>query len=399
MTRNIRISYFLGFVNNAWFWLGIWVFYYLRFTNYAGIGLIETVLVVTRTMTEIPTGAIADLLGKKKTLMISFFLQAIGQILMGVAPQYSFLIISIIIAGIGGSLYSGTLEALVYDSLKQEKKEDLFSKIIANLNSVQFLAPAICGTIGGLMYILFPGLPFLVQGFLDLSALIACFFLIEPAIDTEKFNLRNFIFQTRRGFQELVKNTEIKHQTILLLSLGVVIVIVDQMLDGFLSVEYGYKAILISILWSVIYLASAVSSQFTPTFRKYFGKTNAITLVGIMISVSLLVSPLLGLLIGGLSLIIRSSLSAVFTNLASVTINEHTESKYRATTISTFNMLRNLPYVGLAFFIGSLSDRYSAKNTAFFMGAVLVILLTIRKLHQTLATWGVAKHTPISVKT
>lgn len=45
--RNIYLSYLLAFCKNSWFWLGIWVFYYLRFTNYAGIGLIETIMIGT----------------------------------------------------------------------------------------------------------------------------------------------------------------------------------------------------------------------------------------------------------------------------------------------------------------------------------------------------------------
>lgn len=379
--QNIRVSYLLGFINNAWFWLGIWVFYYLRFTNYAGIGLIETVLVVTRTSTEIPTGAIADLLGKKKTLIISFLLQSVGNILMGLAPNYSFLLLSVIIGGIGGSLYSGTLEALVYDSLKQDKKESTYAKIIANLNSVQLIAPAICGIIGGLMYRFLPGLPFIALGILDLVGLVICLFLTEPAIDTEKFSLQNFFTQTKQGLSQLTKNIEIRHQTILLLSLGVVIVIVDQMLDGFLSVEYGYSVVLIGILWSIIYLASSAASQLTPITRKIFGKSRSLLAIGSLIALSLLISPALGLLIGGASLIFRSSLAAIFENLASITINEQTESRYRATTISTFNMLRNLPYVALAFTLGALSDRFTAKNTASLMGIFLIALLLINWFH------------------
>ena len=373
--RNIRISYLLGFINNAWFWLGIWVFYYLRFTNYAGIGIIETVLVVTHVATEIPTGAIADLLGKKNTLIASFIFQSVGNILMGLSPNFSFLIFSVIIGGIGGSLYSGTLEALVYDSLKQDEKEPTYPKVIANLNSVQLIAPAVCGIIGGLIYRVSPGLPFIILGILDLIALFTCFLLTEPKVDTIKFSLRNFISQTKFGIRELTKNVEIKYQTLLLLSLGVVIVIVDQMLDGFLSVEYGYGPALIGILWSFIYLASSLSSQFTPYILRIFGKTKLFLLIGFLIAITLLISPILGLIVGGLSLIFRSSLAAVFENLASITINEHTESKYRATTISTFNMFKNVPYVAFAFVLGSLSDHYTAKNTAFIMGIILITIL------------------------
>lgn len=71
--RNIKLIYILSILYNSWFWIGIWVLYYLRYTSYAGIGLLESVMIFTSTTTEIPTGAIADLLGRKKTLTMSLW--------------------------------------------------------------------------------------------------------------------------------------------------------------------------------------------------------------------------------------------------------------------------------------------------------------------------------------
>ena len=70
MKRNIKLLKFILPLNQAWFWLGIWILYYLRFTNYTGIGLIEAVVITTGFIFEIPTGALADLIGKKKTIII-----------------------------------------------------------------------------------------------------------------------------------------------------------------------------------------------------------------------------------------------------------------------------------------------------------------------------------------
>jgi hypothetical protein len=93
--------------------------------------------------------------------------------------------------------------------------------------------------------------------------------------------------------------------------------------------------------------------------------------------VSYVVSPYVGLVVGGLSLIIRSSTQSIFGNLASVEINNNTESKYRSTTISTFNMIKNLPYILTAYFIGSISDILSAKQTSFYLGLILIVFLVI----------------------
>lgn len=82
----------------------------------------------------------------------------------------------------------------------------------------------------------------------------------------------------------------------------------------------------------------------------------------------------------GLSLIIRTSLQAMYINVSSVVVNENTESKYRATTISTLNLLNNIPYVLTAFFLGSLADHYSAVMLATFLGGFLLLLLIAQSL-------------------
>src|SRR3990167_8722312 len=181
--KNIWISYFLAFCKNAWFWLGVWVFYYLLYTNYAGIGIIETTLVITYILTEIPTGAIADLLGKKNTLFISFLFKMIGSFMMAFAPNFIFLLTSVMVLAIGGTLYSGTLEALIFDSLKQVKREKFYPKIISNISSISLITTAVCGLLGGYFYLISPSLPFALEGVFSLFGLIGVFFLIEPQLD------------------------------------------------------------------------------------------------------------------------------------------------------------------------------------------------------------------------
>jgi hypothetical protein len=91
--------------------------------------------------------------------------------------------------------------------------------------------------------------------------------------------------------------------------------------------------------------------------------------------VTYLVSPYVGIVIGGVSIILRSMSQGVFNNLASIEINNSTESKYRATTISTFNMIKNVPYVLTAYFIGGLADIVSARVISLYLGMGLLVTL------------------------
>jgi MFS family permease len=379
LSRNIWICYFLAFSRHSWFWLGIWVFYYLKFTNYAGIGLIETILILTMTLIEIPSGAVADMLGKKWTLFAAFLIQAIGAVMMAYTSNFFYLGLSVFVLSVGATFYSGTLEALACDTLKEKDKKETYDKVIANINSISLVAPAICSIIGGYIYLQNPGMPFLLNGLFYFLALIACIFITEPNLDTEKFSLKNYVNQTKQGFRELTKTSDIKKQTLVLLSIAGILVITGEMIDSFLGVEFGFKPEQLGILSSVIFLIGAAASQFYPYLKRKLDGQNSPLLIGALTSLTFIISPFVGTMLGGLSLIVRTSLVSVFNNLRSETINANTESKYRATTISTFNLLQNIPYVLTALLIGSLADTFSARTMALVLGILLLVFIPFQR--------------------
>lgn len=262
---------------------------------------------------------------------------------MTFTPSFPILALSVFIMCVGGALYSGTLEALVFDSLKEKGWENKYAKAISNIGTINLISPAICSILGGFMYLLWSGLPFFANAVLYSLGFFLCFLLREPTVDTVKFSFTNFVSQTQRGIKELCKTLNVKRQTTLLLSIGFAVVIADEMLNGFLGVEFGFKEKQLGILTAAIYLISAGASQLTPKLLSLQNSLFPIFLVGFLISLTLIVSPKLGLALGGLVLIINYSLQAIFNNLTSIAINVQTESRYRATTISTFNMIKTCP--------------------------------------------------------
>lgn len=376
--RNIKLAYVLTFARHAWFWLGIWVFYYLKFTSYAGIGIIETVMILTLTLFEIPTGAIADLFGKKNTLIISFLLQFLGLFLMGVTLHFLFLTIGVFVSSVGLAFYSGTLDALVFDSLKENGKEEQFMKTASRMKAISWVTPAICSAIGGFLYAINPRLPFYASAWFYLFGFFVCLFLIEPKIDTIKFSFVNFLSQTKQGFKQLFLTPEIKKQTIILLSIGVIIVILDEMLNSFLAVEFGFQEQVIGIFWAFVYVAAAFAAQTTSVFKDIIGNNKSLVLIGGVIVLTLIISPVLGIILGGATILIRSCSQSVYDVFAVSLINQSTKSEIRATTLSTFNMIKNVPYVLTAFLFGSLTDIFSAKTIAFFLGLILLGFLSVQ---------------------
>lgn len=384
MEKNIKIAYILAFCRNSWFWLGIWIFYYLSFTDYAGIGIIETVFYGAIVVSEIPTGAIADLLGKKRTLILSFALMAIGIYIMSFAKNMSWILIGAPIAGIGGSFYSGTVDALIYDSLKQIGKNDKYDKVQSNLTSITLIGPAVCGILGGFLYSHQHNLPFLLNAIFYTVAFVFCFFLIEPRIDTEKFSLSNFIKQLPTGFHQLVKSEKIINQTILLVSIGLVTIICSESLHDFMVVELGYKPAQLGIFFSVLYILAALANQLTQHIKRYVSYIHFMYIVGFVIALSLIISPILGIVLGSVVLTLRMCLQNLSGTISTIIINDNTDSKYRATTLSTFNLIKNIPYVLMAYGVGSLAQSFSALRLAMYLGIFLFVLVVIQFTYKTI---------------
>lgn len=337
-------------------------------------------MIVTLTTTEIPTGAVADLLGKKRTLLLAFFLGSFGHFVMAFAPSLFVLGISIVIMTIGSAFYSGTMEALVFDSMKVEGKEGRYDKVISNMHSVQNISLAVSGLIGGFMYAVSVGLPFFAVGVVNAMGLILVLFLKEPEIDTEKFSLKNYMEQTKYGFYQLFKDDRIRRVSISLLTMAFFSVIAYEMLNDVLFVEYGFNAKQLGLLAAISSLVGAVASQITPILTKRLTRIKVAIFVGFLISVSFVFSPFVGMLIGGVFVIFRYSLQVMYDNLTSIIVNKNTESKYRATTLSTYNMIKSIPYVLTAYFIGSLMDVWSAKYFAFILGVLLLCLIVVQPL-------------------
>ena len=379
MDRNIKIAYLVGTFRNAWFWLGIWILFYLSITNYSGIGVIESTLFFTAIVLDVPTGALADIFGKRFTLVISFFLSGLCNIGIAYSTNITNLLISVIIGGIAMSLYSGAFDALVYDSLLQQKKESLFNKVLSRITSYQLITMAISSTIGGFLYSYNHHLPFLLCGLFAFAASGLSLLFIEPKHETSKFNFKNYLKQNTDGFKHLF-NKNLLRFVIFLGIISCFYVLSDEMLDSMLGYEFGLSSQMLGILFSIIALSGALFSYLSSKVSHDKDLFWMILVLSGFSALTYLLSPLAGVVLGSVLLVTRSSIMAVHNNFQSALLNQHISSKFRATTLSSFNLIKTLPYAVSAPILGAYMQQFTAKNFAFFIGIIIAISLIIQSL-------------------
>ncbi|MBP9670060.1 MFS transporter [Candidatus Woesebacteria bacterium] len=382
--KNVSIAYVLSLLWRSWFWLGIWVFYYLRFTDYAGIGFLEAVMITTSSLGEIPTGAIADVLGKKKAVILAFLLGAIGNILMAFAPNYATLIISIIFMTIGGAFYSGSLEALVYDSLLEEKKTDIYHKVVSRMTSMQNVGAAVAAITGGYLYQVHITLPFILVAVAYIIGMFISFGLTEPHIDSEKYSWKKFISQNKEGFAQLFSTKRIAFLALLFLIPSSFMIATENVINDATAVELGFTSVQLGIFATVMYLFGVFASEHSSWIITRLRSKWIYGLMLVIYVATLLLIPQASLIVGGTLLLLRYCASTIFTNYESVRINAVIDSRYRATTLSTFSLIKNIPYVFAATFIGVAMNNYGAFTFSMYFGilllGVLLILVVTRKM-------------------
>ncbi|NQX98921.1 MAG: MFS transporter [Flavobacteriales bacterium] len=129
----------------------IWLFYQENGLDLTDLFIIQSIYSVTIAIIEIPSGYVADVLGRKNSMIIGMFFGMIGMIVYSFSFGFEGFLIAALCLGIGQSFISGSDTALMYDSLLQLNRAKEFIKLEGRTISMGNLAEAFAFIIGGLI--------------------------------------------------------------------------------------------------------------------------------------------------------------------------------------------------------------------------------------------------------
>jgi MFS family permease len=353
---------------------------------FAGIGLsamevflLESIYSMSAVILNIPGGYFSDVIGRKKTIILSSLLFTLGMALFSFSPTFLFLAIAEVIMGLGSGLKEGSYPALIYDTLIQLKRRFEYKKIEGKATFYLRIGTALSAIFGGLLAAINIRYVLYANAIAFFVLLIFSFSIVEPE--------RKKLVARRSHLNELLRISRFAffHPKIRYLTLYSAL-LVASLYVGMWLYQYYYQHLGIGIayfgvLLAVIGFLSGLGSRYAHLIESKFGKKIAFIL-------PLLSFAIIFLLLGFISsmwmlavIFFNGFVGGIMIPLISAYTNDLVKSEIRATVISIQEMAGSLLFSIVSPIIGKIADLYSL-NIAFISLSVFVVAFGLISLIQ-----------------
>lgn len=385
LKRNIKISYVYSFLLQLNITSAIWVLYLaFRGMSLVQIGLLESIFHITGLIFELPTGAIADVYGKKFSVVLGRIVSVISCILMITSNSFIGFAFGFILSSASMNLDSGASEALTFDSLKELGEEDKYKIIWGNLAFVMSIAQGIAVLLGGILADIRFLYAYILGTIIQVGALLSSLGFTEPPVAKEEKEVSGNIvlYQLTTSIKVLKKRRAVLYLILFSALVGSLQTTVFFYCQKYFS-DMNYTKTLIAVICALSSLIDAVSSKYAYKFEKIFkikGTLICIATVNI-------------LALTGLAFI--KSLSVVFFLATSVTvglaftifsdyINSRIPSEYRATILSFDSLCFSAFMICVFPLFGLLAEKIGFSITfgiiaLLYIPMMLFLLLKLKK--------------------
>jgi MFS family permease len=373
MKRNISLAYIKTVFLSMLFFIPIWYSFETQFADISVLTVVYALTHIVCILLELPSGALADLIGRKKTIFLGLLIQGFSWFLLSQAKSLTWIWSGYIINAVSNALVSGSDTALHYDSLKELGKEKFYAKFSSNTGLVFRIGMIFSTFIGGL--IIPYKLTYLMVAVSTTVAGLLTFFNTEPNIDSEKFSLESYIQQTKIGIKELFKNEYIKDFSIYYVAVGGITWYYIYFLAQVFASQVGFSPSEKGIIFSFVFIVGALTNIFIVR-NKWFTREKVYILFPILMVLGYLPGfwatktiAIICFFLARIAAVLRFSLLDQYANL-------EFDSKYRATAISALNMLVSIVFVVLSLLFSLIIGQYGSSLIMTILG-ILTLIFTV----------------------
>ena len=321
---------------------------------------------------EIPSGYAADILGRRKTLILGCILAFIGFSVFSVAYDFWWFLAAQIFLGLGNSFISGADTAIMYDSLLEVKAEDRFLKYEGRSVSIGNFSEAAAGIIGGFLAAISFRYPAYAQVVVAMITIPFAFSLVEPKTQTKqlKNSWKSIISVVKFS---LVESKILRTYIIYSAIMGIGTLMMAWLAQPFLK-DIGIGMKNYGIIWASLNILVGIVAFLAYRIDKKIKPLKSLTLIFIssVFGYVLIAQNMnyLGLMILFLFYANRGYATPLLRNY----INKHTESNVRATVMSIRSFIIRTTFAIVAPFIGWIADHEGLSSAMMAMSVIIALV-------------------------
>lgn len=392
MDKNIRLYKFYNATTELLF-IGpvLTLFLLSKGISFTDILLLQSVFSIAIFILEVPSGAVADLFGRKLSLVINVICRVVSLILLMFSSNFWILVISEILFAIGHALTSGADTSLLYDSLLSLKREDQITSVLGQSQSYFYYLQGVASIVGGILYSIQAMLPFIASLIFLLINFVIITQFKEPKIHCKEDNQKNLIQQMSVGI-----SYALTHQKIFGVILFAAIILTFSKIGFWLYQPYFKASELPVALFGFVFFAFNMIAGYASKHADRFIKaTKGKTMfaMNLMMVISFLVLGFFVHYVFISAIFLQQLCRGLYSPVINKYVNKHTNSNIRATVLSTVNQSSNLTAALFMPLVGLLKDA-TGLNTTHIVLAVVMLLLALIHHYYLKSVFNTAKNSP-----
>lgn len=324
---------------------------------------------------DLPAGYVADLFGRKKTMLFGSIISALGYMILWKGTTYSHFILFEIVVGIGMSLQSGCDVAVLFNSAELAGRKNEVGLFLSRRLSIQNISEGTASLLAAGLTTISLTLPFVVNAITPWFMVLSAYLIQEPP--TEKLNRDSHLKNIK-----LIGKALFGHSKLLT---WVIISFVVYSFATYCAVwslqpywqEKGIKPEIFGLLWAANSFATAVIGFYAKTIERIIGSTGTIVVIT--------VAPILGYLglgwTGGLLGLVFAVFFPICRGLNGVlfqeALNNRIPNEIRATANSIGSLGMRMMFLIFGPLLGWMMDHYGPAEAMKMMGYIYIGLFFV----------------------
>ena len=373
---NEKHFYIYKFLNDC---LPIYAFYVILFRE-QGMSVTEISLLISfwslvALFTEVPSGIIADRWNRKNMLFIAAILKAVCYVIWSFSNTFPLFALGFLFWGVSGSFTSGTEEGLVYDNLKNEKRENDFLKIYGKGRFYSSLGILMGVTTGGIL-----------ANFISISIIsiisagitaINLFFILM--LKEKNYYFEKVEKESVNYFRTLLEAITICSKNIKVL-LGIILLVMIICITGYsdefdplIIDDFGLGYIWVSIFFVVRFIFIALGERFAAIIEKILKSKHKVFILSGIASIFFIAFSILwnqyAIIIFGFFCMAMTIAKVIQINI----IQNEIDEEGRATVMSIYSLFQNLAMIVFCSIYALLSSNYSLRFSYIIISVYCIV--------------------------